>query len=143
MISFFVPGIPATAGSKTPFVNKKTGKVSMVPANKKQKPWMAIVRSYAQDAYAGPLFRGAIQLECKFYLPRPKGHYGTGKNADRLKPSAPAYPVGKPDCTKLLRAAEDALKGVIWHDDAQVVKQVNSKNYGDQPGVEILISGMD
>ena len=38
-----------------------------------------------------------------FRFVRPKSHYGTGRNAKKLKPSAPPHHTQKPDATKLLR----------------------------------------
>jgi len=143
IIQFFVPGIPATAGSKTPFIykSKKDGKnrVAMAPANKRQKPWMATIKAFATDAYKGDLITGPVMLSIDFCLPRPKSHYGTGKNSDMLKKSAPFYPIIKPDLTKLTRAVEDALKGIIWRDDSQVVHQEIDKDYGRRPGANICV----
>ena len=132
--NFFVPGIPATAGSKTGFYNPKAKRVIMAPANKRQKPWMAVVRLAATEAYSGPPLTGPIAYEFWFYLPRPRSHFGSGKNSDKLKTSAPAYPTTKPDLTKMVRAVEDALTGVLWKDDSQVVSQRVVKRYHDHPG---------
>jgi len=138
-ISFWVPGLPATAGSKTGFYNKKIKRVIMTPANKKQKPWMAVVRLKAEESYQGPVLTGPIRLNVVFRMPRPRSHYGTGKNSEILKLSAPAYHTKRPDLTKMARAIEDALTGVIWRDDSQVVKNTTLKGYDDRPGVEITI----
>jgi crossover junction endodeoxyribonuclease RusA len=70
-------------------------------------------------------------------MPRPKGHYGSGKNELTVKNSAPKYPDKKPDCTKLLRALEDALTGILWIDDSQVVRQVVGKSYADTGDAKI------
>ena len=140
-VEFFVPGLPATAGSKTGFVNKKTGAVIITPANKRQKPWMSDVKYYAEKAMGvNPLFACAIHLYLDFYFTRPKGHYGTGKNIGRLKLSAPEFHITKPDLTKLTRAVEDALKGVIWKDDSQVTSQTIKKHYWEKPGVKVYIA---
>ena len=142
-IQFFVPGIPATAGSKTPFIykDKKSGKnrVAMSPANKRQKPWMSDVKMFAAEAYKGDPLTWPIGLYIDFYLPRPKSHYGTGKNSDKLKDSAPNRPITMPDLTKLTRALEDALKGIIWRDDSQVVSQYIEKHYSNKPGAQVTI----
>jgi Holliday junction resolvase RusA-like endonuclease len=42
-------------------------------------------------------------------------------------------PVVMPDATKLLRGLEDALTGVVWHDDAQIVSQHVEKRYALGP----------
>lgn len=143
MIEFFVPGIPASAGSKTgfPVKNKKTGKIKviMAPASKKQKPWMAKVASIASESYLGKLLYGPIDLRVIFYFHRPKSHFGTGKNSGKLKSNAPIYVTKKPDLTKLVRAVEDALTGIIWKDDSQVVMQSTGKFFCDKPGAKIII----
>ena len=144
-VSFTVPGIPAPGGSKTPYRNKHTGKVVLVDAGKNNAGWKHRVTVFAQQAMAGrdPL-DGPVCLVMGFKMPRPKGHYGTGRNAAKLKPWAEhARPIGAPDVTKLVRAAEDALKGIVWHDDAQVVQQFAWKRYDDVPGVEIEVARME
>lgn len=74
------------------------------------------------------LITGPVTLRVTFVRPRPAGHYGrTG-----LRPSAPAHPTVRPDLTKMLRALEDALTGVVWRDDAQVVHLDVVKAYGDR-----------
>jgi Holliday junction resolvase RusA-like endonuclease len=45
----------------------------------------------------------------------------------------------KPDLDKLLRALKDALKGVIYRDDSQVVRVVTSKDYSPAPGVIVTV----
>jgi Holliday junction resolvase RusA-like endonuclease len=75
-----------------------------------------------------------------FLMPRPKGHFRTGKRAHILREAAPLYHTSKPDATKLLRATEDALTGILWHDDAQIAMQIVKKRYtSSNPGAEIKI----
>jgi Holliday junction resolvase RusA-like endonuclease len=148
-IQFFVPGIPGTSGSKRSMpiykgkeCNKKwTGKTVVIPANtKKQRLWMSDIKAEASKVYDSPLVTGAIELNVRFFMPRPKSHYGTGKNTNKLKPSAPKFHLQKPDKTKMLRAVEDALTGVIWNDDCQVISGVCSKEWtADKPGALIEI----
>ena len=40
---------------------------------------------------------------------------------------------------KLTRAVEDALTGLVWRDDAQVVDEVLSKRYGAPERVEVRV----
>ena len=72
-------------------------------------------------------------------MPRLKGHYGTGKNAGTLKPSAPLFHTSKPDLDKLVRCIKDALTGIAWKDDAQVSLVCATKVYDEQPGARISI----
>lgn len=138
-INFFVPGIPKPGGSKTAFYNKKLGRAMVVDACKKNPQWKADIKVFAKQAYSGPILTGPIRLILEFAMPRPKGHYGSGKNADRLKDSAPPWHIIKPDVLKLARTVEDALTGVIWGDDAQIVIEHLRKAYSAEPGVRVII----
>lgn len=141
VIEFFVPGIPRPGGSKRAFVNKKTGKAILTEDGRHTKTWRADVKAAAERAYDGPLLAGPIRFDVRFLMPRPKYHYRTGRHAGDLKPSAPIWPITKPDRTKMLRSTEDALKGLIWRDDAQVVTGLPEKAYANhRPGAEIHIT---
>lgn len=143
MIRFFVPGRVASAGSKTAFKGKN-GRVILAPASKFTKPWMDSVKWFAMKK-VGPmcLLEGPLILTITFFLSRPQNHYGTGRNAGKLKLSAPPYPMVTPDLTKLVRAVEDAITGIIWKDDKQVAEQHTRKRYADKPGAEILIETLE
>jgi crossover junction endodeoxyribonuclease RusA len=90
-----------------------------------------------------PPLEGPLFVAFTFFQLRPRNHFGTGKNAAILKPSAPRFPAVKPDTTKLIRAAEDALKSICWVDDSQIVHQIGRKVYGDRPGLRIIIKRID
>jgi hypothetical protein len=152
-ISFEAHGKPQPAGSKRAFpIRRKGGAigVAVTDDNPRAKDWQAVVASAAGEAMfrlfeegdygaTRDLFHGPLGLVVVFTLRRPKGHFGTGRNAGVVKDSAPAKPVVKPDCTKLLRAVEDACTGVVWADDAQVVEQLVSKRYGEPEGAHVQV----
>ena len=160
-VAFEVWGRPQPAGSKKAFpIRRKagggwvaTGKVAVVDDNPHTKSWQAEVASCAAAAMmraagaarggsfdpAPELLTGPLGLAVRFTLRRPKGHFGTGKNAGKVKDSAPKFPTVKPDCTKLLRAIEDACTGVVWNDDAQIVEQAVSKGYGSRDGAYVVV----
>jgi Holliday junction resolvase RusA-like endonuclease len=58
-------------------------------------------------------------------------HYGTGRNAELVKLSAPIFKATAPDSDKLIRLIGDALTiaGVIA-DDALIVRILAEKRYG-------------
>lgn len=76
---------------------------------------------------------------------RPKGHYGTGKNEGRLKPSVPFFYAKTPDIDKLVRSTSDALTiSGLWIDDGQVAELSVIKLYSDEgTGAFITIATMD
>lgn len=86
-----------------------------------------------------PLMDGPLRLALTFFRPRPKGHYGTGRNAGVLKDSAPDFPTTKPDGLKLARSVEDALTGVVYLDDALIVEGVQRKRYGPRYQVDVVV----
>ena len=49
------------------------------------------------------------------------------------------FPTVVPDLDKFVRSVGDALTGVVFRDDSQVVDIIASKRYGAIPGVEIEI----
>ncbi len=139
-IELFIRGVPKPGGSKTPGISKKTGKQYVYDACKGNKAWKNTVAQYAKAHYRGELLDGAILIVAIFYMPRPKSHFNS---KGILKPSAPKYHTTRPDATKLFRALEDALTGIVWTDDARIVGQEVKKNYADpvsQVGVLVQIS---
>ena len=157
-IEFEVLGKPVTQGSTRTiplrqkgggYRTRPDGRPMLVPTHDnaaKLKAWRQEVASVARQVYvelhgtaAPPLLTGPLRLTLEFYRPRPKGHYGTGRNARLLKPSAPEYPTPKPDTVKLARAVEDSLTGVVWADDSQVVDHVLRKRYGEFFRVSVRI----
>ena len=62
----------------------------MVESSKRVKPWRRQVAAAYRDHCFGDMLDGPVSVTVDFYLPRPKSHYGTGRNAGALKPSAPA-----------------------------------------------------
>lgn len=133
-------------GSPAPQGSKSRGRYGGVfETSKKVGPWRNAVRTEAQSVVPVPL-DGPVKVDAVFYLPRPKGHYGTGRNAGVLKESAPAYPTGTPDIDKLCRSTLDGLKeGGAYHDDAQVVSLSAWKMYADgrASGADIEVGRVD
>lgn len=138
-IHIVVSGKPEPAGSKSAFVIPGTNRASVVDANKNAKPWKRNVAAAAAEQYAGDPIIGPVDVMLVFVLARLKGHYGTGRNATILKESAPLQPTVAPDVLKLARGVEDALTGLVYMDDAQIVNEVLQKRYGNHPRVEIFV----
>lgn len=142
-LEIVVYGTPRAAGSKR-FVGKKGGKGIIIDASKKSKPWKKEVAQVAGEARADmALMEGPLRATFTFYQARPKGHYGTGRNAGVLKDSAPLFPIVKPDALKLARGVEDALSKVVYRDDSQIVVEHLYKRYGTPERVEILVEAIE
>lgn len=133
-LSFWVPGHPRPAGSKTAF-RTKGGRTVVVDASGKQgKDWRNAVRDAALAAMSNEApTRAPIALLLVFSQTRPKSHLDS---KGQVKPRyAAAIPTGRPDASKLLRSVEDSLSGIIYCDDTQCFDVRSVKQYGDRPGV--------
>ena len=134
-ITFWAPGIPQPGGSKKAFYNPKAGRAYVVEDAKKNKPWRATVQAFAMDAHQGKPLEGPLVVEVVMVMPRPAGHFGT----KGVRPGAPRFPAVRPDASKLWRSTEDALSGILWRDDSQIVDQHVRKIYGEKPGALITV----
>lgn len=74
------------------------------------------------------------------YFSRPKCHYGTGRNAGKLKDSAPYWKESVPDRDNLDKIILDALKGLFWKDDSRICAGPVIKQYSEIPRTEIYIN---
>lgn len=134
-MSIMVAGHPVgKARART--VRTKYGRtISYTP--KKTRRWEDNARMQAQAQMRGrsPL-TGPVALRVCAYLAVPSS-WPAWKREAALH--GHVRPTGKPDLDNLLKAANDAMNGVLWIDDAQVVQIVSDKAYSDTPRVEIQV----
>ena len=136
MIHIVVHGAAAPAGSKRGFVHPKTNRVIITDASKRSRPWKALVTDAAIEAMDGrPPLGGPLWVEIGIQVMRPKSHHGKRG----LLPSAPEWPTVKPDLLKLARGVEDALTGVVYNDDSQIVDERIRKTYGPSALCDIFV----
>lgn len=153
-LTFFVAGTPQTAGSKSSVpITKGDGQVvgrrviesGTKTSRARKKTWRGDLRDAATDALAAGLDSDAVgrdwpggpehalYVRFVFVRKRPSTHLTTGKNGGQVKDWALGLrPTTRPDALKLARAAEDALTGVLWADDSQIVAERLDKAFGDQ-----------
>jgi Holliday junction resolvase RusA-like endonuclease len=158
LVEFVVAGEAEPAGSKISEPVRRKGGVIVTKDtprgpepvlrtrddNPKVRGWKDRVAQVALVAFLHggahrQLLDGPLEAEFTFYRPRPLGHFGTGRNAGKLKDSAPAFPITRPDALKLARAVEDALSGVVYRDDSQIVDEHLRKRYGEPARCEVRI----
>jgi len=157
MFKLQIEGIPVSGGSKTAvfFRQKKGAAVSHRPKfamvdtadMRKNDPgarkrWMNLISTMATKHFTDEMIMGAVILKMDFFMPHPKSHYRGGKYSHLLKDSAPKEHIVKPDEDKLLRPAQDALSGICWKDDCQIISVAVTKQYTERgkEGVDIYIS---
>ena len=122
MIKFSVEGTPIQQGSM-----RHIGHGRMIHSKAVElAAWRADIASAAKLAGCKPIL-DPIAITMRFRVKRPK-------SVKR------AYPTVAPDLDKYVRGVNDGLTGVAFADDSQVIKIVASKEYSDNPGVDIEIN---
>jgi Holliday junction resolvase RusA-like endonuclease len=117
-------GEPASQGSHS-VINGRIVQVNSA----KHKRWRNAVSFAALDLVGEDfeLLDEAVEVSIIFYLPRPK------TVQDRQ------FPTVTPDVDKLARAVLDSLSGVVYKDDARVIRLSAYKLYADHRGAGVLI----
>lgn len=67
--------------------------------------------------------QGALRVSCVFIFPRPKGKQKKTMLMPRIVHE------GTPDLTNLMKAIEDACKGIVFKDDKQIVRYRKIEKY--------------
>ena len=82
------------------------------------KAWQAQIQAAVIEKFGSPMLTGLIRMDVEFYRTMPGRHPRTPIAWTRRCMSQ----IGKrPDRTNILKAFEDALNGLLFMDDAQVV----------------------
>ena len=122
-------------GTPAPWVATGWKKRSFMPA--KQREWYELVRQIAALEMRGEdPFAGCVYLSVSAYLEPPKSWPKwkiKAALADKIGHST------VPDLSNYVKAAEDALTGIVWVDDAQVVSTSSGKEYSKDAGMMIKI----
>lgn len=131
-MTFTIPGAPVGKGRPR---MTKTGHVYTPQAT---LDYEELVRtSYLAAAHGEPIPAGhPVAVQIMAYYPLRKKE--TKKNR-AAKLDGTQRPTLKPDCDNLIKAVLDALNGLAYHDDAQVVELYINKAYSEEPRVWVQI----
>ena len=122
---FVVRGTPVPQGSTRAFIPKGWTRPVITAANSKTKPWKQEISGTAVAEMSANGFsklerQVPVKISAWFHFPRP-----------RHLPRRVEQKTTKPDLDKLVRSLLDALTGVVFEDDSQVVEIHVSKHFGD------------
>lgn len=132
-IKVFVPGLPIAQPRQR---HTKDGR-NYTPSQHPVQGFKAAVAYAVRQEYQGRLWDGPIALEANIWFPRPKAKQW------KSRPMLPYRHIIKPDADNVLKAIKDALKLVLWFDDAQVCDIHITKHVcgaDEQPGVWLTIT---
>lgn len=87
------------------------------------------IRLAASSAYRGPPLTGPLRLRCGFVFKRQR--------------KRDVWHAKRPDLDNCAKAIGDALNGVLWSDDAQIVELVATKTAGDDEGTTVRVERIE
>ena len=121
-ISFLIPGDPV-AKNRPRFFARKAGTKIHTGVYKDQEDQEGYFKQMIskQLPVDFEIYNGPIILEITCNLARPKSHFGTGRNAELLKKSAPIFPQNPKDWDNYGKFVSDCLNKIIYQDDRQVI----------------------
>lgn len=134
MLCIVVPGVALTERKRQRFI-PGTGNVGPRTDEPDRRDFKARVAYCARQSCPAPM-QGPLAVSLTVRKPKP--------------PSWPKKPTGtnpwpwawwkKPDADNYVKCIADALKGIAWHDDAQIVDLHVSKQFGDRDEVVITVT---
>ena len=121
MISFVVAGTPVPQGSM------RLGRGRVFHDSRTLGPWREAIAWSARAAGEVQVLDGPVRVDLAFTLKPPQ---------KRVR----EHPCVRPDVDKLARAVLDALEGVCYANDSQVVDLHARKRYGVDEGVTVALT---
>lgn len=133
-VEFTVPGKPVAKG-RPKFARMGTFVRAYTP--EKTVNYETLVKVAAAEAMGDrePI-EGPVSIIIAIYVPIPVSE---SRKRSELMASGQILPTKKPDADNVLKAVKDAVNGVVWRDDSQVVDVVLSKRYSLSPRVCVTV----
>lgn len=108
------------------------------PETKNAERKIASVCKSAMDVCSVGVFKGSVKLDVEAGYPIPKS---TSKRLKQQMLDDEVRPTVKPDADNVLKLVADALNGVMYKDDNQIVMMSFEKRYTDtKPYLRISVS---
>jgi len=130
---FAVPGQPRGKGRPR---FRKTGKFVQAYTPKETHEYENVIRTY----YKGKKMHGMISLTIGAYYEIPKSY--TKKYRKEIIDTN-IRPMVKPDIDNVIKVVMDALNGVAYDDDKQIVTVLAVKQYSSDPRLEIILGELN
>ena len=131
---FVIPGIAQAQGR--PRAGKTFTGRTVVYDPSKSRDYKQYVRIVASQNRPEKPYEGQIKMQIDVYRPIPKS---MPKYKQKLAVEGQLRPVTKPDIDNYFKSVSDALNGVIYKDDSQIIEIKASKFYSDAPRVEVVV----
>lgn len=136
MITFIVEGKPQGKARARTFYDKRVGKMQSITPEQ-TKDYESLIRWSYKAAGGKYLGEKLISVDIQAFYPIPKSFSKAKRNDaifERIRPTT------KPDLDNCAKAVLDALNGVAFYDDSQVVDLTIRKFYGERPHIKVTIN---
>ena len=139
---FEVIGVPQGKARARTFYNPKLGKHQSITPDKTVLYENLIKTSFMAAENKKTFFDGEpVEMYITALFPIPKST--TKKDRERIR-NKELFPIKKPDSDNIAKVICDALNGVAYHDDTQIVKLEVRKQYTEgEPKVVVALGLFD
>lgn len=138
MIAFTIPGQPVAKG-RPKFARRGAHVVAYTPA--KTASYENLVKLAATTAMYGTQPTGApVALSVTLNLQIPASW---SKKRRAAAAAGSIYATKKPDADNVLKGIKDGCNGIVWTDDAQVVRIMIEKRYSETPSALVRVIAID
>lgn len=135
-MEFYVEGKPQGKARARTFYDNRLGKMNSITPEK-TKSYEDLIRWSYKAAGGQYMGEKVLQVHINAYYPIPQSFTKAKKAAadtDDLRPTT------KPDCDNIIKVVLDALNGVAYYDDKQVVCVSCNKYYGQRGYLHIAVN---
>lgn len=138
-VTFFVPGQPVAKGR--PIAGRGFGGRTTLRTPEKTVAYEGLVAHACHQAmkgdapFSGPL---AVIFSVTVQIPASWSKKRQSRAMDGIIGATK-----KPDIDNVVKALCDAMNGVAYKDDAQIIELTVTKHYGDTPGVHVRLYPVD
>lgn len=132
---FFVECIPQ--GKERPRFDSRTRRAYTPAKTRAYEDRIARAFRHAAIAEDFEIISGPVELTIVAGFPVPKS-YSQKSRASCLQGTQ--SPTKRPDADNIEKAVADALNGIAYFDDAQIVRSAVTKTYAEIPGLRIWVS---
>lgn len=135
---FKIPG--KVQAKQRPRFNVKNGRAYTPQQTVNYENYVKVCYMDYMNQFGWEPLKGPIKAEIEVFMQIPKSD---SKKMKEAKISGKIRPQVKPDVDNLCKTILDALNGLAYDDDKQVVECTVKKYYGEEPSVYVKLKSLD
>lgn len=138
VLSFEIPGQPI--GQGRPKFSTINGHARAYDPEKScnYKAYVRMLATQAMKDSGFTMIEGPCALSINAYFEIPKSKSKKFREAALMELE---YPTKKPDADNIIKVIQDALNGLVYKDDAYIVRLACQKFYSDNPKIAVFVGG--